>query len=127
MQIQTLSSATTLVGGASTTDTPAARNQYAASAGQTVEAVRVSADAVQAVRATIDPEDVKNAVENLNKTSAVFNNSLQFSIDDSTKLTVVKLIDKESEEVVRQIPTEEVLAIAKAIDKLQGLLIKEKA
>lgn len=127
MQIQTLSSATTLVGGASTTDTPVARNQYAASTGQAVEAVRVSADAVQAVRASIDPEDVKNAVENLNKTSAVFNNSLQFSIDDSTKLTVVKLIDKESEEVVRQIPTEEVLAIAKAIDKLQGLLIKEKA
>ncbi|MDN3577477.1 flagellar protein FlaG [Chitinimonas viridis] len=127
MQIQTLSSATTLVSGASTTDAPVARNQYAASAGQAVEAVRVSADAVQAVRASIDPEDVKNAVENLNKTSAVFNNSLQFSIDDSTKLTVVKLIDKESEEVVRQIPTEEVLAIAKAIDKLQGLLIKEKA
>ncbi|MEH6459281.1 flagellar protein FlaG [Chitinimonas sp. JJ19] len=127
MQIQTLSSATTLMGGTSTADAPVARNQYAASAGQAVEAVRVSADAVQAVRASIDPEDVKNAVENLNKTSAVFNNSLQFSIDDSTKLTVVKLIDKESEEVVRQIPTEEVLAIAKAIDKLQGLLIKEKA
>lgn len=53
--------------------------------------------------------------------------SLQFSIDKDTGTTVVKVVDTESKKVLRQIPSEEVLAIAKALDKLQGLLIKQKA
>jgi flagellar protein FlaG len=52
--------------------------------------------------------------------------SLQFSIDKDTGKTVVKVVDTDSKKVIRQIPSEEVLAIAKALDKLQGLLVKQK-
>jgi flagellar protein FlaG len=40
---------------------------------------------------------------------------------------VVKIIDSATQEVVRQIPMEEMLALAKALDKFQGLLLQTKA
>lgn len=53
--------------------------------------------------------------------------SLQFEIDPDTKTTVVRLIDTSDNKVLRQVPSPEILAIAKAIDKMQGLLIKQVA
>lgn len=108
---------------------PQQRSQIAASETSKVsaEAVKVSSDAVQATRATADSGDVKKAVEKLNQTVTSFNRSLQFSVDEDTKMNIVKLVDVDSKEVIRQIPSEEVLSIAKAIDKLQGMLIEEKA
>jgi flagellar protein FlaG len=37
------------------------------------------------------------------------------------------VVDAVTHEVVRQIPGEEILAIARAIDRMQGLLLKQKA
>lgn len=55
------------------------------------------------------------------------NSALQFSVDDSTGSTVVKVIDQLSNEVIRQIPSEEMLEIAKALDRISGLLVRNKA
>jgi flagellar protein FlaG len=52
---------------------------------------------------------------------------LRFTIDKETGKTVVRIIDSTTDEVIRQIPSEEVLAISKAIDRMQGLLLKQKA
>jgi flagellar protein FlaG len=82
---------------------------------------------VQDSKPATDPAEVKKAVESLNKTIGNLNQSLQFSVDDDTKMDVVKVIDINSREVLRQIPSPEVISIAKAIDKLQGMLIKDKA
>ena len=53
--------------------------------------------------------------------------NLQFSIDEESGRTIVKIIDASTKEVVRQMPSEEVLAIAHALDRLKGLLLKQKA
>ena len=53
--------------------------------------------------------------------------SLQFSLDDASGRTVVKVVDTETEEVLRQFPSEEMLAISKSIDRMQGLLINREA
>ena len=52
---------------------------------------------------------------------------IEFSIDEDSVRTVVKVIDRETEEVIRQIPSQEMLDLAQALDKLQGLLIRQKA
>ncbi|MGQ5522542.1 flagellar protein FlaG [Chitinimonas sp. PSY-7] len=70
---------------------------------------------------------VEESVEKLNETVAAFNRSLQFSIDKDTRMNIVKVVDVSSKEVIRQIPSQEVVEIAKAIDKLQGLLLSDKA
>lgn len=53
--------------------------------------------------------------------------SLEFSVDTDTNRIVVKVVDNQTRELVRQIPMEEMLALAKAMNQLQGLLLQTKA
>ncbi|MFJ4290680.1 flagellar protein FlaG [Cupriavidus sp. NPDC089707] len=52
---------------------------------------------------------------------------LRFEIDEDTNRIITKVIDKETGDLIRQMPTEEVLRIARAMDKLQGLLVSQTA
>ena len=72
-------------------------------------------------------EQLKEAVKATNDFVSLVNNAVEFSLDDDTGITVVKVIDKNTKEVIRQIPSEEMLAIAKALDTVQGLLVRQKA
>lgn len=85
---------------------------------------------VQAVKAAVPAVSdtaTRKATEQINDFLKQFNNNLQFSVDESTGKNVIRVVDASTEEVIRQVPTEEVLVIARALDKLQGLLLKEKA
>jgi len=72
-------------------------------------------------------DEVRDAVRKIEDVVSPAAQDLRFSIDDETGITVVKLIDTETHTVLRQIPTEEVMEISKALDKLQGLLVRNKA
>lgn len=73
-------------------------------------------------------EQVKNAVESINRALKQNNKNLEFSVDESTNKRMFKLKDSETGDVIRQYPTEEMLAIARAIDQIQqGLLLKQEA
>jgi flagellar protein FlaG len=77
-------------------------------------------------------EDVSAAVKKMNDAMLGSTQSLQFSIDEDSKDIVVKVIDQNTKEVVRQIPSKEALQIAKSLDKSidklqQGLLINQTA
>ncbi|CAB1370503.1 flagellar protein FlaG [Denitratisoma oestradiolicum] len=75
-----------------------------------------------------NPEQLKRAVESMRElVQAKAPNSLQFSIDDETGKTIVRVTDVQTGEMIRQIPSEELLDIARALDKMQGLLLKNKA
>jgi flagellar protein FlaG len=73
------------------------------------------------------PEQVQQALEQIQRVVAPVAQNLQFSIDKGTGKTVVRVVDSETNEVVRQFPTEEILSIARALDRMQGLLINGKA
>lgn len=77
--------------------------------------------------AAIDLARVHEALDSINSVMRVMNRGLKFSVDADTKAVVVKVIDRETGEVVRQIPAEEALRIKHALHQLQGLLIGEKA
>jgi flagellar protein FlaG len=73
-------------------------------------------------------EQVQKAVESLKQlVETVAPNSLAFSIDDSTGKTIVSITDTETGEMIRQIPSEEMLEIARSLDKVQGILLRQKA
>lgn len=74
-----------------------------------------------------DPAQIQQALEDVRKAIAPVAQNLLFSIDDDTGHTVIKIIDSSTDEVIKQIPSEEILAISKALDKLQGLLVKQHA
>jgi len=75
----------------------------------------------------VAPEAVAAAVQSANAYMQSVSSSLEFSLDDASGRTVVKVVDTETEEVLRQFPSEEMLAISKSIDRMQGLLINRKA
>lgn len=72
-------------------------------------------------------KDLQDAVKSMNDFVGTINNSLKFSVDDETGKTIVKVMDIETKEVIKQIPSEEMIAIAKAVDQLKGLLVQQKA
>ncbi len=71
--------------------------------------------------------ELAQAVKNLNKAMQEQAQNLEFSIDSDTDRTVVKVIDQSTKEVLRQIPSQEALEIAKALDQTLGLLVSQKA
>ena len=73
-------------------------------------------------------EKLKQAVDDINKAMRQSDRNLAFSVDGDSQRIVVKLTDTETGEVIRQIPSEETLAIARSIgDFQQGMLLKQKA
>jgi flagellar protein FlaG len=61
------------------------------------------------------------------KQTSLPNLNLKFSSDEETGKAVVALVDPVSGEVLRQVPTEEALEVAKAIGRYQGMFVDTKA
>ena len=74
-----------------------------------------------------DAARLEEAVSNINTVLNVRAQSLEFKVDEESKRTIVTVIDKETQEVIRQMPSREALDIAKALDQLQSLLKKQSA
>jgi len=74
-----------------------------------------------------DRKTVESAVERLKNFVQSSNSDVQFSIDEESGLRVIKVVDKETKEVVRQLPSKEVVEMAKTLDKLQGLIFRGTA
>jgi flagellar protein FlaG len=72
-------------------------------------------------------DELKDAVDKLNLSMTAASQDLEFSVDEDSKQTVVKLVDRTTHEVLRQMPTKEALEIAKALDKAMGKLIDQHA
>ena len=72
--------------------------------------------------------DLEKTVSELNDYVQNMKRSLQFSVDEDTGRTVIKVIDPESKEVIRQIPREEILTIARMLrEETRGALLEEHA
>lgn len=75
----------------------------------------------------VDRSELDKAVKEIQGFIKDTNTSLDFHVDKDTDKLVVKVIDTSTKEVIKQIPSEDVLALAKALDKLKGLLVSQKA
>lgn len=74
-----------------------------------------------------DDKDFQQALKDVQSAISTVSSGLKFSYDQDFDKTIVKVVDSATDEVIRQIPSEELLRISKALDKLQGLLIKQEA
>lgn len=86
-----------------------------------------TADAVQRSTAAPSTDQVKQAVQDINLSLQSLSQGLEFSIDTDSNRTVVKVIDQQTQELIRQMPSQEALDIAKMLDQVLGKLIREKA
>lgn len=67
---------------------------------------------------------VKEASQMLNDFMKQHAIELQFKIEDGE--TVVKVMNKQTGDLIRQIPSEETIRLSKALDTLQGMIIQQK-
>ena len=73
-------------------------------------------------------DEVRKAAQQVNAAlKATASSDLQFSVEGDNKDVVVRVVDSQTKELIRQIPSEEMVAISKAMDNLSGLLVQQKA
>jgi flagellar protein FlaG len=68
------------------------------------------------------PASIADAVRRLNQLMAERQRNLSFHVDETSGRTVITVLHAATSEVVRQIPSEEVLALARALEQARGLL-----
>ena len=72
-------------------------------------------------------DEIKRATEDLQKRVQTLAPELQFSVDKTSGQSIIKLTDRATNEVIRQIPSEEALALTRAMDQFQrGLIFNRK-
>jgi len=71
--------------------------------------------------------DVDKAFEEINAAMHAWDTGMRFEIDKDTHQIVVSIVDSATGDVLRQIPSEEVLHVAKMIAQFQGNLVNVKA
>jgi flagellar protein FlaG len=112
--------------GAPQAKAEAPQPQAAAAPAVPNDGVRVSAPE-SAKKTSISDTEIKHALEAINRFLNPANGNIEFSQDADTGKSLVKIVDTQTQTVLRQIPTKEALEIAKQLDRLQGLLVREQA
>ncbi|WP_157648699.1 flagellar protein FlaG [Thiobacillus denitrificans] len=91
----------------------------------TAPAAKVAADAREGEAARLGTEQIRKSLEEINNVLAGMSISVQFQIDPNYKDVIVKVVDQNNDKVILQIPSMEVVRIAKAMDSLKGLLFSQ--
>jgi len=73
--------------------------------------------------------ELESAAREMNSAMQATNSTnLAFSVDEETQKSVVSVMDSQTGEVIKQYPSKEAIAIAKAIGNIQqGLLLRQRA
>jgi len=69
-------------------------------------------------QATAARQQLAGTLDRLNQSLREYNTNLQFEMDDQYQQVVVRIIDRETKEVIRQIPSEKAMAFAKFFKEL---------
>ena len=89
--------------------------------------VKEAASVPQPVPLPENEESVRQAVAAINRAAKALNNSVQLDLDSNSGRAVVRVVDSETGQLIRQIPSEEVLELRQALDRIAGLLIHRTA
>lgn len=93
------------------------------------EAPAVELHKSQSVETKLSVEDkqknLKEAIAQLNQQMASSNQHLGFELNDHIKGPVITVQNTQTGEVVRKIPSEEVLRVAQSIDSLKGVIFNK--
>ena len=85
----------------------------------------------QTREATVSSEELdhisKIIEQRLEKLSQIFKGEAHFEIDRDLDILIIKIIERETERIIRQIPPEVSLKLARALNELEGILFDERA
>ncbi len=91
------------------------------------EVSKPSGEPLPVKRPTVAPVDISKVAERLNDFVQSSQRSLRFRVDDPSGRTVITVLDANTDEVIREIPSEEALRLAERLDRLDGSLVSATA
>lgn len=74
----------------------------------------------------VSEKAVLEAIERANKSAIGASTKVEFSIHEKTKQIMVKVLDRESNELIREIPPEKILDMIAGIWEAVGLFVDER-
>jgi flagellar protein FlaG len=75
----------------------------------------------------ITVSDLQQVIDDTNKMLQYVNERLEFLVHEATNRIMVKVLDRETEEVLREIPPEQILDLVAKLQELVGILVDKKA
>lgn len=75
---------------------------------------------------SVSEKAVIEAIEKANKVIFSSNRVLEFSIHEKTKEIMVKVVDSETKEIIREIPPEKILDMVAKLWEMAGILVDER-
>ena len=96
-------------------------------AGNAKPASDVVAKPLLGEQAELSVSEILEVVQKANAALSSNQSNLKFLVDSDNGKPIVQIVDRETQEVLRQIPSVEMLKIAKAIEKMQGVLMSREA
>lgn len=79
------------------------------------------------LREPVIPSDLQQTIRDLERVSAAFNRRLSFSLNEKLDQVVVKVLDADTDKVVREIPPAELQHVYERIREVIGLLFDKEA
>ena len=73
----------------------------------------------------LEREQLEQMAQQLQDFMGEMNRSLQFKVDEDSGRDVIKVLDKNSGEVIKQYPSEEVLSLVSKLSESAGILIDQ--
>ncbi|WP_350344130.1 flagellar protein FlaG [Proteinivorax tanatarense] len=71
-------------------------------------------------------ENTEQAVDMLNETVQVVDKRLEFEVHETLSRTMVRVLNKETEEIIREIPPEEILDLVGNMLEMVGIIVDKK-
>ncbi|MBM3348837.1 MAG: flagellar protein FlaG [Betaproteobacteria bacterium] len=72
-------------------------------------------------------ESIEKIAADLQKFVQSMGRDLNFSVDETTGYHVVRVVDQSSGELIRQLPSDELLKLAREFEQLQNALVSQRA
>lgn len=76
---------------------------------------------------TLTVEEIDETVKSLNEAMKLLERGINFAVDEGSERTVIKVFDKETNDLIKQIPSEDLLKVIEHMNKMQNLLFETKA
>ncbi|MBK9441999.1 MAG: flagellar protein FlaG [Comamonadaceae bacterium] len=104
-----------------------ARSNVAAAAARPNGAGQSADEVIAKKQVVLTTDDLKKISQQMQQKVASMSPELRFSVDQDSGRTVIKVTDRSTDKLVRQIPTDEALQISKDMALFQkGLLLNQK-
>ena len=87
----------------------------------------LAAQQQQQERQQLTREEIQRYTEELRQVSQAFNKRLSFSYNEELQLMVVKVIDRSTDKVIKELPPSELQRVHMRIREAIGLLLDESA